>query len=302
MFGEIRVRNSVAILTFLILTKCSIQNFDTPKNFPGSMCPKPTAADSYATIKNYNLTAGNVSPFTSNYTYNGTDGITPNNTAIRLVNTQLISNINYGVTTGCGPYTGVQVTLTFKWGAGVQGAQYVSFGRYAAADFNADAVSDTARTYLKITPTVASTGVQAVRDAQISAGSTGSDGPASVVCSTNLGANTTTTTDQTIVFQFEQISHYGARHRYSDGTNTFSSSDSGNYMGSGCGDGTAAGIYVAGKKVVGLESIFSSSTTTAPALMLDTGPATATVADRPVIKTIKIETRKVYPDFSGGTF
>lgn len=294
--------HSIPILIVIFLAHCSIQNFDAASNFSNTHCPKPSSADSYVTIKSYDFTTANVSPFTTNYTYNGTDGITPNNTANRSVNAQLVGNVNNGVSHGCGPFTGTQITVTFKWGTGALGSQYVSFGRYAVADFNADASNDTAYTYLRISPSAAATGVQAVRFAAITAGSSGADGPANQTCTVNLGANTTATTDQTVVFQFEPISQFGARLRYSSGVNTFSSSDSGGYMGSGCGDGTNSGIYVGGKTGVGLESIFSGKASTGPAALMDAGPITATVADRPIIKNIKIETRKVYPDFSGGTF
>lgn len=281
--------------------RCSVENFTADNNFSGTHCPKPSAADAYTVIKTYSFTAGNVSPFTSNYTYNGTDGITANNVAVRSVNSQLISNVNNGVSHGCGPFTGVQITVTFHWGTGTLGPQYISFGRFAFADFNADSVSDTAYTYLKISPTVATTGIQAIRHASISAGTSGTDGPLGpVICTVNLGGNTTSTADQTVIFQFEQTSAFTARLRFSDGTNSFSSSDSGSYMGSGCGDGNAAGIYVAGSKIVTTESIFSGKTSTGPAAWFDSGPQTATVADRPLIKNIKIETRKVYPDFNGG--
>lgn len=289
---------------FLILSfgaRCSIQNFDAVDNFSGTHCPKPSAADTYSAVKSYNLTSGNVSPFTSNYVYNGTNGITPGPFANRTVIAQLLTNVNYGVGHGCGPYTGLQVTVTFSWGTGVIGPQYISFGRSASADFNSDSITDTAYTFLKITPSTGTSGVQATRYASISAGSTGLDGPAGpVACTANLGANTTSTGDQSIVFQFEQTSLFTARFRYSDATNTFSNSDSTGYMGSGCGDGTVAGIYTSGQTTSTLETIFSGKTTSGPAAVLDAGPATATVADRPVIKNIKIETRKVYPDFKGG--
>lgn len=279
---------------------CSLQNFDTVSNFSDTHCPKPSTADAYATIQSYNMTAANVSPFTAQYTYNGTDGITPNNIASRIVNAQSITNINNGVQHGCGPFTGVQATIVFHWGTGSLASQYISMGRYATADFNGDAVSDTVYSYLKITPTAGSAGVQATRFANISAGSTGQDGPTTTVCTANLGGNTTATTDQTLVLQFEQLSLSLSRHKYSDSTNTFISSDVGTYMGSGCGSGTAAGLVVTGATTVGIENIYSGKNSAGPGFVLDAGPQTATVADRPVIKSIKIETRKVYPDFKGG--